>query len=302
MWRRRSATPGRGTCDRSRIRSKSSRASNSPWLANSCATTLGLLPVRRDRPRPHAPRLLEPPRPRHVLTSPTAPSRTTIRDYYRYLDEELGSLLELLTDDTVVLVVSDHGAQRLDGGFCVNEWLIREGRLVLNSYPERSPPFGKLDVTGRRTRVWSEGGYYARVFFNVKGREPQGVIEPADYDRFRDEVKARLEATTDAGGPTARDARLQARGDLSSDVRNVAPDLIVHFGAPRLALDRRGRLPDAPRHENDTGPDDCNHAQHGAFILAVVEQSRCGARSKGRTCWTSPRRSWSWADTTSPTR
>ena len=39
----------------------------------------------------------------------------------------MGSLLELLTDDTVVLVVSDHGAQRLDGGFCVNEWLIREG-------------------------------------------------------------------------------------------------------------------------------------------------------------------------------
>ena len=40
------------------------------------------------------------------------------------------------TDDTVVLVVSDHGARRLDGGFCVNEWLIREGLLVLNQYPE----------------------------------------------------------------------------------------------------------------------------------------------------------------------
>jgi predicted AlkP superfamily phosphohydrolase/phosphomutase len=32
-----------------------------------------------------------------------------------------------MEDDTAVLVVSDHGAQRLDGGFCVNEWLYREG-------------------------------------------------------------------------------------------------------------------------------------------------------------------------------
>ena len=47
------------------------------------------------------------------------------------LDEQIGSVLELLDDDTLVLVVSDHGAQRLDGGFAINEWLIREGLLVL---------------------------------------------------------------------------------------------------------------------------------------------------------------------------
>ena len=46
-------------------------------------------------------------------------------------------MLELLDDDTAVLVVSDHGAQRLDGGFCVNEWLVREGLLVAEPVPER---------------------------------------------------------------------------------------------------------------------------------------------------------------------
>src|SRR5262249_51644036 len=73
--------------------------------------------------------------PEHVLHEPDSPYRETIRDYYRYLDDELGSVLELLTEDTSVLVVSDHGAQRLDGGFCVNEWLMREGLLSLNTYP-----------------------------------------------------------------------------------------------------------------------------------------------------------------------
>src|SRR5438067_533090 len=45
--------------------------------------------------------------PGHVLHEPGNPYREAIRDYYRYLDDELGSILELLTDDTIVLVVSD---------------------------------------------------------------------------------------------------------------------------------------------------------------------------------------------------
>ena len=75
--------------------------------------------------------------PEHVLHEPDSPFRDTVHEYYRHIDEEIGRVLELLTDDTIVLVVSDHGAQRLDGGFCVNEWLVREGLLVLKSYPTR---------------------------------------------------------------------------------------------------------------------------------------------------------------------
>jgi predicted AlkP superfamily phosphohydrolase/phosphomutase len=205
--------------------------------------------------------------PEHVLHQPGNPFRETIRDYYRYLDEELGSLLELLTDDTIVLVVSDHGAQRLDGGFCVNEWLIQQGWLVLNSYPDKVTPFSKLDVNWEETRVWSEGGYYARVFFNVKGREPQGAIEADDYDRFRAEVQARFEATTDAEGKPLGTLVFRPE-DIYKNVRNVAPDLIVHFGALYWRSIGGVGYPTLHVIENDTGPDDCNHAQHGAFILA----------------------------------
>ena len=53
------------------------------------------------------------------------------RDYYRYLDSEIGSLIEGLGEDTALMVVSDHGAQSMFGGIRVNEWLIREGYLTL---------------------------------------------------------------------------------------------------------------------------------------------------------------------------
>jgi predicted AlkP superfamily phosphohydrolase/phosphomutase len=213
--------------------------------------------------------------PRHVLHEPDSPYRDVIRDYYRYLDDELASLLELLDDETNVLVVSDHGARPLDGGFCVNEWLVREGLLALHHYPEQVTPLGRLDVDWGKTRAWSEGGYYARVFLNVRGREPDGVIDPADYERFRDEIKARLEATTDAEGRPLGTLVFKPE-EVYRTVRNVAPDLIVHFGALSWRSIGGVGYPALHLRENDTGPDDCNHAQHGAFILAAPRSPLSG--------------------------
>jgi predicted AlkP superfamily phosphohydrolase/phosphomutase len=206
--------------------------------------------------------------PQHVLHDPNSPFRDVIRDYYLHLDEEIGRVLELLTDDTVVLVVSDHGAQRLEGGFCVNEWLVQEGLLVLNQQPKTVTAFDKLDVNWAKTKVWSEGGYYARVFFNVKGREPEGVIDQADYESFRDEIKGQLEALPDDQGKPMGTLVFKPN-EIYRNLRNVPPDLIAHFGA--LYWRSIGGVGYGRLHiqENDTGPDDCNHAQFGAFILAA---------------------------------
>ncbi len=51
-------------------------------------------------------------------------------------------------------------------------------------------------------------------------------------------------------------------------VRNVAPDLIVHFGGLYWRSIGGVGYPGLHIQENDTGPDDCNHAQFGSFILA----------------------------------
>jgi sulfate adenylyltransferase len=47
--------------------------------------------------------------PKHI---PASPLQNAIRDYYRHIDTQIGQLLTLLGDDTLVLVVSDHGAAR----------------------------------------------------------------------------------------------------------------------------------------------------------------------------------------------
>jgi predicted AlkP superfamily phosphohydrolase/phosphomutase len=189
-----------------------------------------------------------------------------IPDYYLWLDGQIGAVMDMLGEKTILLVVSDHGAQRLDGGFAVNEWLIREGLLVVNDMPDVVTSFAKLKVDWARTKVWSEGGYYARVFLNVEGREPRGVIPARDYEAFRDEMKRKLEALADRQGRPLKSQVFKPE-QIYRAVRNIPPDLIVHFGD--LYWRSIGSVGHGRVHveENDTGPDACNHAQFGAFIL-----------------------------------
>jgi predicted AlkP superfamily phosphohydrolase/phosphomutase len=111
---------------------------------------------------------------------------------------------------------------------------VKEGLLVLDEHPSQVTPFAELKVNWAKTRVWSEGGYYARVFLNVQGREPQGVIPPGDYEAFRDEMKSRFEALTDDGGRPLNSPVFKPK-EIYRVVRNVPPDLIVRFGAPSAA-------------------------------------------------------------------
>jgi len=64
-------------------------------------------------------------------------------------------------------------------------------------------------------------------------------------------------------------------------VKGAAPDLMIYFGD--LLWRSVGTLGHAGIHtfENDTGPDDCNHAQNGLFILRDPEEIVSSARVEG---------------------
>jgi predicted AlkP superfamily phosphohydrolase/phosphomutase len=157
-----------------------------------------------------------------------------IPDYYLWLDEQIGTVLELLDEETVLLLASASGMQRIDGGFALNQWLMQEGLLVLNQAPgSKITEFDHLHVNWACTKVWSRGGGpCAFLYFNVAGREPQGVIPPGDYEPFRDQIKTGLESLSEATGQPLR-ARAFKPGELYREACNVAPDLIVQLGEGR---------------------------------------------------------------------
>lgn len=207
--------------------------------------------------------------PQHRKHEPGHSLGNAIHDYYVALDREVGALLELIDPrNTAVLLVSDHGGQRLDGGICVNDWLWREGLLVLKGDPPAGTPLAKCAVDWTRTTAWAEGGYYARVCLNVRGREPQGIVEPAAFERTRGEIAHRLaRIPDDRGGKLNTVSHSPQR--IYPRVEGIAPDLITIFGDLHWRAVGTLGWPSLYLFENDTGPDEANHAQYGFFQLVV---------------------------------
>jgi predicted AlkP superfamily phosphohydrolase/phosphomutase len=214
----------------------------------------------------------------HRKHEPGNPYEQAIPEYYEHLDGLIGRLLGHADDETLVLVVSDHGAKRLEGGIRVNEWLRREGLLATQKEPDGVCSPRDVGIDWARTTAWGEGGYYARVFLNVEGREPQGTIPAADYERVRDDLAQRLAAIPDERGdpiPT----RVHKPEELYDRVEGVAPDLIVIFGDLLWrSVGTIGGDEGIHTFENDTGPDDANHAQDGLWIAAGAGVSARGTR------------------------
>jgi len=209
----------------------------------------------------------------HRQYEPNSPFSETMQNYYRTLDAELGQTLACVDDNTTVIVVSDHGAKRMDGGICVNEWLRKHGYLTLKTEPQGITPWTAALVDWHRTKAWGEGGYYARIFINVEGREPHGIVIAQDYESVRDELKAQLEAIVDGEGHNIG-TRVFKPEEIYRECRNIAPDLIVYFGDLFWRSVGSVGYNGIYTYQNDTGPDDCNHAQMGIFVMKRGGQAR----------------------------
>ena len=202
---------------------------------------------------------------------------SAFRDYYRFLDGEVAKLLEALPEDVVVIVMSDHGARRMDGGVCFNEWLAAQGYLRFAQTVDRPTPIGKAPVEWGRTVAWGDGGYYGRLFLNVKGREPQGTVDPSRYSETRDELAAALESMPGPDGEPLG-TKVYRPQDVYPEVRGVAPDLIVYFGDLRWRSVGQVGTGDIFTYENDTGPDGANHDRAGVLVMAGATGQPVGSR------------------------
>jgi predicted AlkP superfamily phosphohydrolase/phosphomutase len=213
----------------------------------------------------------------HHLYQPGNRYENAIPDYYRHLDGRIGELLSLVDDDTAVLVVSDHGAKRMKGAFCINEWLVKRGYLILRRKPTAKTGFENVDVDWSKTKAWGWGGYYARIFLNVDGREPQGIIKPEEYEAERDKLIDELKNITGPDGERWQ-TKVFKPDETYDEYNGDWPDLMVYLddlywrAAGTMGHDSL-YLP-----ENDTGPDEAVHAENGMFIIYNAQKDFGGIR------------------------
>ena len=204
--------------------------------------------------------------------------KSAIPEYYQYLDNQIGEMLHLIDDDTCVIVVSDHGAKKMEGCININDWLIQEGYLHLKEEPSQVIPFKKVQIDWKKTSVWAWGGYYSRIFFNVKNREEEGILTKEEYYDVREDVKKKLESMKDDRGAPLKTKAFRPEDIYTGKHVSEAPDLIVYFG------DLCWRATESVGHdsiysfETEIGPDDCVHAQKGIFILKDPEERVSGRK------------------------
>ena len=203
----------------------------------------------------------------HPKYLPNNRYENAIPDYYKRLDQKIGELVSAVDDNTYVMIVSDHGTAAMRGAFCVNEWLIQQGYLVLKSYPKSVVDLEKSDIVDwDKTTAWGWGGYYARIFLNVKGREAKGTVSMKDYANVRNELKQKLMSVSGPGGQKF-DNRVLFHEEIYKECNGQKPDLMVYFD--NLFWRSAGTVGHNTLYlsENDTGPDDSVHWMDGIFLL-----------------------------------
>jgi predicted AlkP superfamily phosphohydrolase/phosphomutase len=105
-------------------------------------------------------------------------------------DRLVGAIVEELDEHTLVLVLGEHGHDSYHTNFLVNHLLLKEGLLALRR--DRRSGAARID--------WSQTSAYAssyRVFLNVKGRDPDGIVLPDAVEATAARVIEALYAAVD---------------------------------------------------------------------------------------------------------
>jgi predicted AlkP superfamily phosphohydrolase/phosphomutase len=155
--------------------------------------------------------------------------KNVMRDLYARMDEFLVEVREKVgrDDDTVFMVISDHGFCNFTRGVNLNSWLRDEGYLVLKEGDTSGEWFRNVDWD--KTRAFTLG--LTGIFVNRKGREAKGIVaEGAELDKLCHEIKTKLERLVDpkTGEPVVKEAFLTAELQ-SGPYRDMAPEMLVGY-------------------------------------------------------------------------
>ena len=192
-----------------------------------------------------------------------------IPEVYRRIDEWFERLHKKLPRDTIIVIASDHGIKPMKGAFTINQWLAEQGYLKPKNGLNDVRPGSDLRedmIDWDRTIAWAWGGYYSRVFINLKGREKRGVVEPHYYEDTVRQLRKEIEAIRGPSGEKWENS-VYTPGELYPEVRGDAPDLMVYLD--NLSWRPAGTIgwPTLYLPENDRGPDDAVHDWYGVYAV-----------------------------------
>jgi predicted AlkP superfamily phosphohydrolase/phosphomutase len=153
---------------------------------------------------------------------------------YHKIDGLLGRLYERLTEDTTLVVLSDHGFCTMKKEVFINRWLQDNGWLNFT----KDPPDSLSDIHPDSKAYSMDPG---RIFVNLRGREPQGSVDAGrEYEALRKELTDALSELREPESGEPMIERVYKREEIySGECYPQAPDLVA---MPCRGYDLKGSI------------------------------------------------------------
>jgi predicted AlkP superfamily phosphohydrolase/phosphomutase len=152
-----------------------------------------------------------------------------VAELYRRCDALLSAVLDKTDENTLLMVLSDHGFNSFRRSFDTNTWLWQNNLLALNKKPGEDLGDSFEAVDWSRTHAYAIG--LGGIYLNKKGRESGGIVEEgAESERVRHAIEQGLTELKDPAN--ARPAiRSVARREhiYSGPYVSDSPDLLINF-------------------------------------------------------------------------
>ncbi len=160
---------------------------------------------------------------------PKEQRREVIQDLYQRMDRLIGRVMEKIDENTLFMVISDHGFKSFARCVNLNAWLHQNGYLVLKDGKTESGDWFE-GVDWSRTRAYTMG--LNGLYLNLKGREKQGIVEAADAEVLKEEIQRRLNGLVDPNSGAAGITGVFITGNVyRGPYLENAPDLLIGYGA-----------------------------------------------------------------------
>jgi predicted AlkP superfamily phosphohydrolase/phosphomutase len=153
-----------------------------------------------------------------------------IEEHYRRADAAVGSALAMADDQTLVIVLSDHGFGSFRRCVDLNAWLHANGLLALREGLRPGREAGDLlgGIDWSRTKAYALG--LGGIYLNLRGRESGGIVLADESEGLKAAIARSLGGLEDLehGSVAVRSVRPREEVYRGPHVAE-APDLLVNF-------------------------------------------------------------------------
>ena len=140
-------------------------------------------------------------------------------NHFRRIDGVIGDMYSKLTENDVLIMLSDHGFEKLEKDVYVNYLLSKEGFLAFK--PHSEPQLTNIDSA---TRAFALDP--ARIYINQKGKYPAGSVEASDKDKYLSQLESLFQSLEIDGKKVIRE--IYRKEDIYAGLYlQDAPDLVL---------------------------------------------------------------------------